>query len=133
MVIQVPLTTNDSVRTVEYPIYKATLPFGVITTSGEIDGGFVFGTGGFHGEMYSEETYYIKYFDGEELKSLSLDASETPLVVDGSFTLEVTYMTRTSWILIWKITCYEDEVVGYRIHIPELPEVNMTLSEDWIR
>jgi len=90
-----------------YPIYKATLPFGVI----QVQGNFVFGCGGTYGEEY----YYIKYMVGDELHSLSLRANETPLKVDGKFLIEINQLGN-----------------GYIVHIPKLPEMNRTWTTDWI-
>lgn len=92
----------------DYPIYKATLPFGVIQTEGR----FVIGTG----SIGSEEYYYIKYFRGNELISVILQAKYYPLIIDGKFYISVNELgTR------------------YYIHIPRLPELNQTWTMEWIK
>jgi hypothetical protein len=53
--------------------------------------------------------------DGNELKSLSLKASNTPLKVDGTFGIEINLL---------KTYCI--------VHIPKLPEENQTWTTDWI-
>jgi len=95
---------------VYYPIYKATLPFGII----EVSGGFILGTGHISGE----ETYYIKYWKGQELLSLSIAAEHCPIIIDGTFRLE---------------QASGGAVQSFKIHIPKLPEANQTWSTEWIR
>jgi len=98
---------------------------------GNMGGVMFLGTGVISGGISSEETYFLKYFDGDELKSLSLEADEVSIIVDGTFKLEEEIHIRTSWFMTWKS---EEEccwLTKYRIHIPYLPTINQTLTEDW--
>lgn len=132
-VVSFTTTVTDTTYSETYPIYKATLPFGVISLSGELNGGFAFFAGSIHGEISSEEMYYIKYFDDDELKSLSLEAQKTPLVIDNEFYVEEVWEKRTyNKFFLWEAVIF-DRVDGYKIHIPRLPEVSDEMTEDWIR
>jgi len=94
-----------------FPIYKATLPFGVI----QLEGRFLLASG----TIGNEEVYYIKYWIGDNLCSLQVDAEDCPIVVDGTFQIESSVKPPMPWR-------------GYiRLHIPMLPKVNQTLTTDW--
>ena len=120
-------------ETTQHDIYYATLPFGFIFLEGEMGGAFIFGFGSISGQIGMSETYNIKYMKGNELITLTFDAEEIPLIVDGIFQVEKTVHWRTSYILFWKQTMDASYLTEYEIHIPYLPEVNRTLTEDWIK
>lgn len=117
-------------------IYRATVPFGEFVQSGRLSGVVFFGFGGIRGSFSGEEFYLIKYFDGNEIKTLKLGAEKVPLIVDGTFQLEIIsdYSTgKTFFIFPWSEKPSRDKYPRYKIHIPYLPEVNQTLTEDWTR
>lgn len=112
-----------------HEIYSARLPFGVFMSSG--GGSFILGTGGF--SFGTDEVYLVKYFDGVELKSLELEASKTSLIVDGTFRLEEITLDVEQNVLWWRQKFVGTMMRGRRLHIPYLPEVNQTLTEDWTK
>lgn len=112
-----------------YEIYNARLPFGVFLSSG--GGSFILGTGSF--SVSTDEVYLIKYFDGEELKSLELEAEKTSIVVDGTFRLEEITLDVEQNELWWHHKYVGTLIRERRLHIPYLPDVNQTLTEDWDR
>ena len=134
------LSMSFIVSTVTYTddlkIYSATLPFGVFSVKGEIDGVYLFVAGSVSGSISGAEIYSIKYLEGGQLKTLILDAEATPLIVDGTMIVErshdrvgkiggVSYMlgNRTP-------TRFENSSYTYKIHIPYLPE-HEPLTDDW--
>jgi len=95
--------------------YRVTAPFGVFG----LDGHFFFGSGAIN----TEEVYSIKYFENGELKTLILDAEETPIIIDGTFRLERRYS---------RGPIFGSEIhVSYRLHLPFLPEINQTMTTEW--
>ena len=110
-----------------YEIYNARLPFGVFLSSG--GGSFILGTGGF--SINTDEVYLIKYFDGEELKSLELDAEKTSIIVDETFRLEEITLNVDQNELWWHRKYVGTLVRERRLHIPYLPDIDQTLTEDW--
>jgi len=131
LMLQVAFTVQTSIVTKYHDIYQATLPFGIIQLSGDAQGTFFFGTGEFSSSITSEEFYFIKYFDGKELKSLSLEADKTPIIIDETFRLEETTHQKYFYIFFWKINFSQPYVWNRKVHIPYLPEVNQTLTEKW--
>lgn len=117
-------------------IYKATVPFGEFVQTGRLGGFMFFGFGSVGGSLSGEEFYLVKYFDGEELKTLKLDADETSLIVDGTLQLEIisTYSSgRHFFVFDWVEKPHRDSYPEYRIHIPYLPEVNQIMKEGWTK
>ena len=85
-----------------HDMYKATVPFGEFINTGELGGAMFFGFGSISGSFSGDEYYLVKYFDDEELKPLKLDAEDTPLIVDGTFQLEIIYRYPTTrWFFIF--------------------------------
>ncbi len=117
--------------TIECQIYKATLPFGVLEYRGKISGGGMLigfiGIGSIYGELTGEEMYYIKYLKNNELYSVSLDAKRNRIIIDGKFMIEEVYETSHNRFGVTGVL-----LVGYKIHIPELPLVNNTMTQEWI-
>jgi len=133
LLVSAVATVSHPTQIEYYEVYKATVPFGEFISSGELGGFMFFGFGGVSGSLSGDEYYLVKYFDGEELKTLKLDAEDTPLIVDGTLRLEViSEPTIIRWFFIFK-TVSEDMFPDYRIHIPYLPEVNQTMREDWTK
>lgn len=121
----------------EYPIYVCTAPFGVLSRdlSGEIAGsssGFLtFNSGSIHGSLNSdlEETYIVKYLDGNLLKTKSFTAEKTDIIVDGRFCLtcdeRIQYKQENGEL---KET-YRYTYTYLRLHIPSLPKLGITTIE----
>ena len=129
--IQSLVTTTYVYESTEYEIYKATVPFGVFMVEGNMGGVMFMGTGMISGSISSEETYFLKYFDGDELKSISFDAEDVSIVVDGTFVLEeIIPVAKSTW-LFWDNSDPHTWSKEHKIHIPYLPTVNRTLTEDW--
>jgi hypothetical protein len=132
-IISVFTTTHHDYH--EYlDIYKATVPFGEFVQSGSLSGVMFFGFGSISGSFSGEEFYLVKYFDGEELNTLKLDAENVPLIIDGTFQLEIisSYASGTNlFIFKWTEKPHRDTYPDYKIHIPYLPEVNQTMRSDW--
>ena len=110
-----------------FPIYKATLPFGIIQYQEIGKGSFLLGSGTFMSSGGSKEIYYIKYMEGNLLKSLELQATSNALVVDGTFVVE-------RHIIYFKTNLGQPTVrsLTYTVHIPKLPLVNQTWTMYWI-
>ena len=113
-----------------FDLYYATVPYGILWV--ETKGGAVFflfaGAGYIEGNL--QETYIVKYYIGNEIHSLDLKSSWTPLVEDGTFQLEKYRNPDYSDTLEQNPTDGEEWL--YKIHIPKLPEINQTTNDDWI-
>lgn len=106
-------TTTE--KSVFVDCYRVTAPFGVIT----LEGNFFIGSG----SIEESEVYLIKYFENGYLKSMKLDAEDTPIIVDETFRLEIIYRVSgvTNTVFIKK----------YILHIPFLPEVGEQITSEW--
>ena len=80
--------TTSIVESQCYDIQYAECPFGVYWTEGEGKFRFLFASGGGEFEFGMVENYVIKYWSGNELHTIILNAEETPVIVDGTFRLE---------------------------------------------
>ena len=130
---------------IEHDIYKATLPFGVFTAKGSIDGSWFFIAGSFEGEIGGGEIYSIKYLENNQLKTVILDAQEIPLKITGRLKLiehrnetvkaSILDVFYTVIGIMEKADIYDRErslgEIWFTIEIPELPVVD-PLTEDWI-
>lgn len=102
-----------------YPIYHATAPFGVLWR--DVEGRFIFGSGYITTELV--ETYIIKYMIGDALHTKTFDATVHALIVDGSFVLEEQIVETTYPITLFEVV-QSQTTEGYVIHIPFLPPTN---------
>jgi len=122
-------TTQYTITTIEYyEIYRVTCPFGVWHISSE--GTALFFLTSFSIDM--RESYVIKYFDeNRHLKTSILDSREADIVIDGTFRLE--RVTTTQYYnLLFLFPDILTHEVKWIIHLPYLPKVNNTMTEDWI-
>lgn len=108
----------------EFPIWRATMPFGTLILDGKIRGGILF----LSGEISETEVYIIKYLDGTTLRTVIVKAAETPIEVDGRFQIDIVY---TDYMRITYKNGVEVARERYqlgpsresiRLHIPKLPE-----------
>lgn len=106
-------------KTTYYDVYHAEAPFGVLWV--KTRGSFVFGCGSISSQL--KESYIIKYWIGNELHSVTLDAEKHPIIVDGTFKLEY-----------HEVICFNNCRKAYRntgwigLHIPDLPPINETVT-----
>jgi len=113
-------------------IYHVTAPFGIYWTEGDgsIQGSFLYKEGSY--EMQMVENYIVKYFDGNELKTIILNAENTSIVVDETFRLET--ITYREYYYRDKDNVYMDYYVEhgmtYKIHLPFLPNLNSTFGDE---
>jgi hypothetical protein len=120
-----------------YPVYSVTAPFGAFQLQG--DAVFLSGT-----ELSTEEVYIIKYMDGNELKTVTQEATKSVVIVDGTFKLEeyryVEYKVNPDGsinILKESWRSRGDPLLGgapiqFKLHIPGLPEPEMNLTSWYI-
>jgi len=110
-----------------FDCYRVTAPFGKLWV--ETRGGFVMimgtGVGSIRGSL--DEAYIVKYYVGDEIHTVILDAEKTPVVVDGTFRLE--RIEDSSTLAERDKSSYH--TYKYKIHIPILPLVNQTITYDW--
>jgi len=132
-IIQMVATLRWHNETTYHEIYCATLPFGFIYLEGDMSGSFFIGIGSVSGQVGMTENYNIKYIDEGQLKTLIFRAEEMPLIIDGTFQVEKTLYWKTSYMYFWKTREDAPWLTEYQVHIPYLPELNQTLTEDWIR
>lgn len=108
-----------------YDIQYVEAPFGVLWV--EIRGSFVFGCGSIRSNL--KETYIVKYWAGNELHTIHLDAIKHPIIVDGSFKLEVVdKMSRTPLFGGIDIEPQNYKGVEWILHIPAIPPINQTVQ-----
>jgi hypothetical protein len=89
-------------------------PFGVIYA--DVSGHFVWGSGTL--TTSPSEAYSAKYWKDGQLQSLVLDATETPIVVDGSFKLTISTPHQFN---LYGLELGTGEPT-YILHLPYLPE-----------
>lgn len=119
-----------------YEGYVMKAPFGVFATEGEgsIRGGsilfFSYIRGSF--EYGMEEIYVIKFINNGELKTMKFNSEEIAVIPDGRFGLEELVYNEYKYEVEsgYRIRQYGQRQV-YKIHIPYLPRVNQTITEDW--
>jgi len=124
-----------------YDVYYAEAPFGVlwVETEGSFGFAFTFVFGFGYGTIRSnlQETYIVKYLIGDELHSIKLDAEQYPIIIDGTFRLEVQGWQRRNTLFnsnaTWRdyaLDSYRppdrDQIIG--LHIPALPPINQTVK-----
>ena len=117
-----------------YPIYIATCPFGIFTTSGTGSGAFFLGCGGFSSEFTQNEKYIVKFTVGEALKTVTLDANKANVVVDGTFVMEK-ITTKTYRSSFGRPAKYQSQIrdsISWKIHIPYLPEAPFNMTDNFI-
>lgn len=122
-------------ESIEYEIYTITAPFGIIynnlhgSISGHSSGFLFFFSGSVQGSISTdlEETYIIKYMDGNELKTKKYDAFKKSIVVDGKLCLEHKFRVdyrkdeKGRWFEHYR---YDSDWSGeWIIHLPKLPEI----------
>lgn len=114
-----------------YDVYHAEAPFGVLWV--ETEGSFIFGCGSIDSQL--RESYIVKYFDGNKLRSITLNAERFPIIIDGTFKLELKRVRRWNILGIswFDRRWHNDRTVYYvsvRLHIPGIPPQNQTVQ--WI-
>jgi len=125
-----PICSHYGFETRYYDIYNLKAPFGIFWTEGGMSGNIIY----FRGYTEMVENYVVKYFDGNELKTKIFNAEETSIVVDNTLRLEqLDSYTEDGW---WWYRSHHRRYNVYPIdkwiiHIPYLPDINTTLTEDW--
>jgi hypothetical protein len=112
-------------ETKEYEAYTMTAPFGFFSVKGSVSGSAF----GFSGSISSSESYDVKYFQDEVIKTIILDAEKTDVVVDGTLRLVRYTLRQEGWFFIWKLAI--SPRYKYVVHIPYLPEHD-EITEDWV-
>jgi len=117
-----------------YEVYYAEAPFGILwrsTTAGNL----IFGNGR---TTSLQETYIIKFWDENNLlQSMTIDASNCGIAVDGSFKLTIAHKNyatypfpaKPTWENYQQFYGYRDRIVVI-LHLPGIPEMNQTAN--WI-
>lgn len=108
---------HTDVNSTFFNLYDADFPYGRFWV--DTEGRFFFASGRITSEL--TESYSVKFWSNDELHSLILTATDTPIIVDGTFQLEVISTT-----LKFRITVYETKT-SYKIHVPYLPPANVTM------
>ena len=123
-----------------YPMYSITAPFGVIytDTSGSVSGYNSLFFGSISGSMSTQasEDYVAKYMVDDRLYSITVEAKDNPIVVDGNFSITVNVYETYTWNTYWDVPSlrdprYEATFTKYVIHIPELPKIEQSLTKDY--
>ena len=109
-----------------YDVYSMTAPFGFFSIQGEIHGSFLF----IDGYIKSSENYDVKYFDGNILRTIILNAEETGVIVDGKLLLEREKTVDSFDFLHLHLGLTPSLRIKYTIHIPFLPDV-APITEEW--
>jgi len=111
-----------------HEMYTVTAPFGVIyvNQTGDMSGSLFYTKGSFESTL--SETYIAKYMEGNQLRTIT---TNTPIIVDGNFTLQE-HIT----IIEYKNSIYHEiksnkTTTEWIIHIPSLPSLNQTLNNDY--
>lgn len=94
-------------------LYYTQAPFGVLYA--DISGHFTWGSGSI--STSPAEAYSIKYWQDSQLQSLTLDAVDTPIKVDGTFKLSIT--TVGAYDIYGLHIGDKDDT--YVLHLPYLP------------
>ncbi len=101
-------------RTVTHDLWYAKAPFGVCYS--DVSGSFIWGSGSINTD--AGESYMLKYWEGNELKSMTVDASKTSIVVDGKFQIEQIYTVKHYVIINSDNVILKQQL----LHLPSLPE-----------
>ena len=101
-------------RTVEHDLWYAKAPFGVCYS--DVSGHFIWGSGSISSDV--GESYMLKYWEGDQLKSMTVDASTTSIVVDGKFQIEQTYSVKHFVIMNQDVSTLKTII----LHLETLPE-----------
>jgi len=108
-------------------VYHIEAPFGYLHV--DIGGGFLYI------KSKPGESYIVKYWEGNELKTLSLDAhDENVHLIVGEYDDIIVRIERykVRWeffgSIYLKFPTYE---MHYYIYSPEVPELNVTVSGEW--
>jgi len=121
-----------------YDIYYCTAPFGMVwlETDASASGAFIYIVGiyNYRTETQLVEIYNVKYLQNGGLKTKVFDAYEISVVPDGRFILEVkiTNTTRHSGCLAFHGVSSKTTYSDWKIHIPELPRLNQTITKEWM-
>jgi len=122
------VTEYSVVDIMYYDLYRVTCPFGVWHTSGS--GSVFLLAAEFNLDL--KESYVIKYFDGRFLKTEIMDARDVSIIVDGSFRLEkITTVHMGKFWFLYPMHIHNE--TSFIIHLPYLPTINETMTNDWIR
>jgi hypothetical protein len=122
---------------VSYPIYRATVPFGVFTLEQSATGFLVW----FSASGSISETYYIKYMDGNQLKTVEFPARDMPLTVDGTFCYQVIsykiqnlnyYGDIISESIVTTDFLHTTPKTDISVHIPYLPNASENMTNGWV-
>jgi hypothetical protein len=121
----VVLVHNVVILEADFPIYTATVPFGIYTQEGS-GGGLFFA---FSFRWSSTESYVVKYWDDHLLKTEVFESEETPLYVDGTFRLHGRFIERRCYLLVLPVSIRQ--WWEFTVHIPYVPENVTRMTEDW--
>lgn len=128
------VTITDGYKSDYKELYYAQAPFGVLyaDTSGHSSGNFMWSSGDISTTL--SENYVLKYWENGKILSMSLKASETPIVVDNTFRVEANYtIQHLQPIFEWFGEGFRENLTAanphYTLHLPSLPE-NVT-NHDW--
>lgn len=117
-ILVIPIRTEIRVETLD--LWYTQAPFGEIYA--DISGSFVWGSGRL--STVPLEAYSVKYWNDKQLYSLVLDASETPIVVDGTFQLIITHYVPKD---ILGFGAEDSDATTMILHLPSLPQ-NITVG-----
>lgn len=113
----------ESVKVETHEIYSVTAPFGYIQMKGEYVGTLLMSSGYIEGSEY----IYVKYMDGEYLRSESYESDKIDIIVDGTFSYNIVYKrSYVDWL--WIFRTYGGTYEFPEIHIPILPEPDMNMT-----
>ncbi len=125
-------TTYEVPESEFYPIYIATCPFGIFTMTGEVSGVHFLFSGSISGEIDQSEKYVVKFMIDNRLKTVTLDANEATVFVDGSFEMEKVTLKEYRDSFGRNPKYQGRKRVVWKIHIPYLPEAPFEMTEDFI-
>lgn len=114
-----------------YDIYYVNAPFGIVWVETTGSGSFLFMAGSLHLGSEVSETYIVKYLDNGELHTKTFDSTKIPIVPDGTFQLEYSERWETHERNLFGTNLRGPYDKTYRIHIPQLPALNETISMEW--
>jgi hypothetical protein len=111
------LTVKTTTEIQYQTLWFAQAPFGSVY--GDATGVFVWGSGSISTSPSS--AYTVKYWsqDRTQLLSKTVDATNTPIVTDGTLRLETTIIHHWN---IYGRRSIEEDTISYILHLPTLPE-----------